>query len=135
MLADPDPAVRERAARAWCHWESATSEWPPTTDLAPRFRDPAYATAYARLVTHYARHDGWLGDGRVLQQVGQLAGIPGILVNGRFDFQAPIGTAWRLHRAWPASELVIVDNAGHKPGVEITSQLIKATNHFRGSES
>ena len=44
---------------------------------------------------------------------GALADIPGVLINGRFDFQAPIGNAWALKRAWPRAELWIVDDAGH----------------------
>ena len=35
------------------------------------------------------------------------------MINGRFDFQSPIGNAWELKRAWPRAELVIVDDAGH----------------------
>jgi proline iminopeptidase len=100
--------------------------------LAPRFRDPSFALAFARIVTHYVRHDGWLGDGRVLRDVDRLAGIPGVLVHGRFDFQAPLGTAWTLHRRWPGSELVVVNDAGHagsNPG--IAEELIRATDRFR----
>lgn len=131
LLQDPDPATRERAALAWCLWESATPDWPPTSGLAPRFCDPSFVMAYARLVTHYVRHDGWLGDGSVLRDVGRLTGIPGVLVNGRFDCQAPIATAWNLHRLWPGSALVVVNDAGHAashPG--ITGELIRATDRF-----
>ena len=32
-----------------------------------------------------------------------LADTPGILINGRFDLQAPLGNAWALHEAWPRS--------------------------------
>ena len=88
--------------------------------LAARFRDQSFALAYARLVTHYVRHSAWLGDGRVFRDVDRLAGIPGVLVNGRFDFQAPIATAWKLHSLWPRSELVVVNDAGHvasNPGI------------------
>lgn len=131
LLQDPDPATRERAALAWCLWESATPNWPPTSGLAPRFRDPSFAMAFARLVTHYARHDAWLGDGRILRDVGRLARIPGVLVHGRFDLQSPIAAVWNLHRLWPLSELVIVNDAGHaasNPG--ITEELIRATDRF-----
>ena len=131
LLQDPDPATRERAALAWCMWESATPDWPPTPGLAPRFRDPSFAMAFARLVTHYVRHDAWLGDGRVLRDVGRLASIPGVLVHGRFDFQAPIATAWNLHRLWPSSELVVVNDAGHAASnLGITKELIRATDRF-----
>ena len=52
--------------------------------------------AYALLVTHYVRHNAWLDDGSLLRDADSLADIPGIMVNGRFDFQAPITNAWEL---------------------------------------
>jgi proline iminopeptidase len=134
LLHDPDPEVRRRAAVAWCTWESATPEWPPAEGLADRFTHPAFALAYARLVTHYVRHDLFLEDGILLRNAHLLAEIPGVLVNGRFDLQAPLGNAWELHRAWPQSELVIVTDAGHigdQPG--ITRELIRATDRFASS--
>jgi len=70
LLQDSDPAIRERAALAWCLWESATPDWPPVSGLAPRFRDPSFAMAYARLVTHYVRHNAWIGDGKSLARRG-----------------------------------------------------------------
>ncbi len=134
LLNDPDHAVRQRAAEAWCLWESATPAWPPTTGLAERFTDPAYALAFARIVTHYVRHNAWLEDGSLLRGADVLANIPGMLVNGRFDFQAPIANAWALHRAWPRTELVIVDDAGHSADSPSLNQaLIRATNCFAGT--
>jgi proline iminopeptidase len=130
-LYDPDPSVRERAAQAWCAWESATADWPPAPGLAPRFRDASFALAFARIVTHYVRHDAWLGDGAVLRDADKLVDIPGVLVNGRFDFQAPLATPWALHRRWPRSELVVVDDAGHAADHRgITEQLVRATDRF-----
>jgi len=131
VLHHADAAVRERAALAWCRWESATPDWPPRAGLAARFRDPAFAMAFARIVTHYVAHDGWLGDGRVFREIGAIADIPAVLINGRFDFQAPLATAWELHRALPRSELVVVDDAGHAAGnLEITRRLVEATDRF-----
>ena len=63
LLHDPDPAIRDQAALAWCTWESATPAWPPAHGLSPRFRDPAFRMAFARIVTHYVRHYAWLEDG------------------------------------------------------------------------
>ena len=71
LLQDSDPVVRERAALAWCLWESATLDWPPVSGLAARFHDPSFAMAYARLVTHYVRHNAWLGDGSVVRDLGR----------------------------------------------------------------
>lgn len=133
LLMDPDPAIHQRAAEAWCLWESATPAWPPSPGLAGRFTDPAYALAFARIVTHYVRHNGFLEDGSLLRGAGVLANIPGILVNGRFDFQAPIANAWELRRVWPRAELVIVDDAGHSAdNPHLTDELIRATDRFAG---
>jgi proline iminopeptidase len=131
LLVDADPDVRRRAALAWCTWESVTPDWPPTSGLDERYEDPAFALAFARLVTHYVRHDLWLEDGALIREAGALRGIPGVIVNGRFDLQSPLGAAWAIHRAWPSSDLVVVENAGHAashPG--ITGELVRATDRF-----
>ena len=130
-LNDANLTVRQQAAEAWCLWESATPAWPPLTSLAPRFTNPTFALAFARIVTHYMHHKLWLEDGSLLRDADVLADIPGILVNGRFDFQAPIAYAWELKRVWPRAKLVMVDNAGHaadNPG--LTQALIRATDRF-----
>jgi proline iminopeptidase len=131
ILFDPDPEVRARAAYEWCRWESATPSWPPTEGLDERFRDPAFALAFARLVTHYVRHDHWIEDGVLLRDAAVLAAVPGLIVNGRFDFQSPLGSAWALHRAWPAADLVVVDDAGHEASsAGMTEALVAATDRF-----
>ncbi len=131
MLHDPDPAVREQAALAWCTWESATPAWPPAHGLSPRFRDPAFRMAFARIVTHYVRHYAWLEDNVLIRDAVAIADIPGIMVNGRFDLQAPIGWAYELKRVWPRAKLVIVDDAGHDASnASITQELVRATDQF-----
>ncbi len=132
MLYDPDPAVHERAAFEWCLWESATPAWPPSGGLSARFEDRRFALAFARIVTHYVRHYASLEDGFLLRGAGALRDTPGILVNGRFDFQAPIANAWELRRAWPRAELVIVDDAGHADAA-IGGELTRATARFSTS--
>jgi proline iminopeptidase len=131
MINDPDSTVRQNAVRAWCMWESATPAWPPTTELSPRFADLSFATAYARLVTHYVRHNAWLEDGILIRNANAIADIPGILVSGRFDFQAPLGWAWELKGVWPRTQHVIVGDAGHDMShAGVIRELIRSTNHF-----
>lgn len=131
LLNDPDPAVHHKAAADWCTWESAGLAWPPEGRLAPRFADPRYALAFARLVTHYVRHNAWLEDGVLIRGAGALASVPGAMVQGRLDFGAPIAWAWELSKAWPRAELVVVPGAGHAgdhPG--ISAELVRATTRF-----
>jgi len=131
LLDDADPEVRRRAAFEWCLFESATPHWPPQERLDLRFQDPAYALAFARIVTHYVRHDMFLEADILLRNAGALSTIRGVLINGRFDFQSPISNAWELHQAWPGSQLVIVDEAGHAAGTAIGAEIVRATDRFR----
>lgn len=135
LLHDPDPVLRQNAAHEWCLWESATPAWPPVPGLAPRFADPAYAMAFARLVTHYVRHNGWIDDRELLDHADSLADIPGVMINGRFDFQAPIGNAGALKRAWPRAEVVIINDAGHGGHPGFDHELIRATDRFAARET
>ncbi|MGC2757107.1 MAG: alpha/beta hydrolase [Candidatus Binatus sp.] len=87
--------------------------------------------AFARIVTHYVQHYAWLDDGVLLRDARAIADIPGIMVNGRFDLQAPIGWAYDLKHVWPRAKLLIVDNAGHDASnANIAEELIRATDEF-----
>jgi proline iminopeptidase len=128
LLQDPDPAVHHQAARDWCDWETAIV---PTSPPHPRYQRPEFRLTFARLVTHYWRHGSWLEEGILLRQAGRLAGIPGTLIQGTLDLGNLLGTTWELAHAWPGSELVLVDDAGHdaaNPG--IIDHLVAATDGF-----
>ena len=129
LLADPDATVRQRAADAWCAWEDA--QVPGAT---ARFVDdpPAYRLTFARLVTHYWSHGSWLADDQLLRDAGRLADIPAVLVQGTLDFGNLVGTPWLLHAAWPGSELVLIDEAGHDASDPMADALVSATDRFRG---
>jgi proline iminopeptidase len=86
--------------------------------------------AFARLVTHYVSHNGFVEDGSLLNGARVLADIPGVLINGRFDLQAPLGSAWDLKQVWPKAELVIVDDAGHSANPALVGEVIVATDRF-----
>ncbi len=130
LLHDPDAEVRCRAAEEWCLWESATPHWPPREGLEKHFQDPAFAYSFARLVTHYVRANAWLEDGELIRGAGALAEIPGAMVNGRWDFQAPIENAWTLQQAWPRAELTVIDDAGHAMKPATIQAVLDATERF-----
>lgn len=130
LLADPDPAVREEAARAWCSWEDTHVSLMPGWAPDPRYDDPVFRERIARLVTHYWGNYCFLPDGDQLKHIAAIADIPAILIHGRYDVSGPLDTAWHLHRAWPASELVVLDNAGHG-GVGFTEAMVAAIDTFR----
>jgi proline iminopeptidase len=132
LIESPDETVRARAARAWTDWETAIAAQPPRS--VPRYEDPAFRYAFARTVTHYWGNGHFLdgsGDGVVLRDAPLLRGIPGTLVQGSLDPGNLLGIVWRLHHAWPGSELVLVDDVGHDAGApDVAEALVAATDRY-----
>ena len=124
-----DIAVREKAAKEWCAWEDAVVSLEDGWSPNPRYDDPAFRMAFARIVSHYFHHGAWLEEGQILRDTPRLAAIPGVLVHGQLDLGAPLDTAWQLARAWTGSELVVVPT-GHGGGPDMTSRLVEATDRF-----
>jgi proline iminopeptidase len=127
-LASPSEVERAEAARAWCAWEA-------TLGPSPRYADPRFRLAFARIVTHYWSQGHFLGpDGSLLDGAGALAGIPGALVQGVLDLGNLTGAPWLLAHAWPDADLTLVDEGAHEtatPGM--ARALLAATDRFRQS--
>lgn len=107
------PAVHQPAARAWCAWEDRHVATTPGAGHNPRYDDPRFRLGFARQVTHCWRHNSWLADDELVANAHLLTGAPGTLIHGRLDVSSPLLGPWRLHKAWPGSALIILDNEGH----------------------
>ena len=81
---------------------------------------------FARLVTHYWSHGSFLEGRPILDRMEAIAHIPAVLIHGRRDVSSPLDTAWDLHRRWPASELRVLDDAGH--GGSLIDEVVNAIN-------
>lgn len=113
LLESPDPAVRDAASQEWALWEDThVSIGTGGFRRDPRWDDARFRLAFARLTAHYWSHDGFC-DPPLLDRMDRLEGVPGVLVHGRRDISSPAVTAWRLHRAWPGSRLVVDEGDGH----------------------
>jgi proline iminopeptidase len=130
-LNSPDPEVRAEAAVAWSVWEGSTVSLLPRADVIAKSGERDYALAFARIENHYFVNKGFMAEGQLIADAPKLRGIPGVIVQGRYDACTPARTAWDLHRAWPEAEFVMVGDAGHaydEPG--ILDALIRATDTF-----
>ncbi|MEO3998659.1 prolyl aminopeptidase [Mesorhizobium sp. CAU 1732] len=133
-LTGEDRAAQIEAARAWSLWEGRTITLMPQPDTSDKFGDDHFALAFARIENHFFMHGGWLEEGQLLRDAGKLAGIPGVIVHGRYDMPCPVKYAWQLHKGWPDAEFFLVEGAGHaysEPG--ILDRLIYATDRFAGA--
>lgn len=131
LLGSSDVATRDRAAQAWCEWEDTHVATYAGYHHDPRYDDPRFRMCFARLVTHYWSNAAFLEDGQLMRDAHRLAGIPGVLIHGHLDISSPPDIAWLLARAWPGSDLVLVDDAGHGAGHPSTIEaILRATNRF-----
>lgn len=128
-ITHPDPGVRERAARAWCAWEEVHVSLDPKHAPDPRYDDAEFRQVFATLVVHYWKHAGFPTGGGLLAGMDRIADIPGVLIHGRLDVSSPLETAWKLHRAWPKSDLVVVDDEGHG-GETMIDEVVRAIARF-----
>nr|WP_296771762.1 prolyl aminopeptidase [Rhodococcus sp. (in: high G+C Gram-positive bacteria)] len=131
LLTSDDRELATEAAIAWSSWEAATSYLLPRPDQIAENEDPRFALAFAGIENHYFYNGGFLRANQLLDNAHLLDGIPGVIVQGRYDVVCPATSAWELHKAWPSAELKIVDDAGHsaaEPG--IIDRLVDATDRF-----
>ena len=131
-LTDPDPDVHLPAGLAWSRYESACSTLLPIPDTTAAAADPANALCLARIEAHYFVNDCFLTNGTLLENAGRLKGIPGAIVQGRYDMVCPIDAADALAAAWPDAQYIIVPDAGHsamEPGIR--RALVVATERFK----
>jgi proline iminopeptidase len=131
-LTDPDPAVHMPAARSWSVYEGSCSTLLPSAATVEHFATDSVALGLARIEAHYFIHNIFLPENSLLENVGKLANIPGVIVQGRYDAVCPIVSADDLHGAWPRAQYTIVPDAGHSAfEAGIRSALIAATERFK----
>ena len=131
-LVDPDPAVHMPAARSWSVYEGSCSTLLPNPALVADFASDRVALGLARIEAHYFRHDIFLPPNFLLEHADRLRGIPGVIVQGRYDIVCPTISADELHGAWPEAEYAVIADAGHsafEPGIR--SRLLAATEGFK----
>ena len=132
-LTSDDKTVRIEAARAWSVWEASTSRLFFDYESIERFADAEFALAFARIECHYFMNNCFFDtDNYLIENVGRIRHLPGVIVQGRYDVVCPVRSAWDLHRAWPEADLHITPDAGHsimEPGN--ASALVEATDRFR----
>lgn len=128
LLNSNDKQLRLKAARSWSLWEGRMLSVQPRPDLVEKISQDDTAINFARIGCHYMMNDCFLEHNQILRDINKIQNLPGIIVQGRYDIVCPLISAWDLHKAWPKSQLKIIEASGHsssEPG--ITDGLITAT--------
>jgi proline iminopeptidase len=120
-ILDPDSTVHGPAARAWGATESILSEHAPKrTRLDRQSLHSGALPATPFMEAHYFRNDSFMSPNQLIAEAGKLLGIPGIIVQGRYDLLCPPATSHALAAVWLDAEIRTVEGAGHTlydPGV------------------
>jgi proline iminopeptidase len=128
-LTSPERRVQAQAATAWSQWEGDTISIRGPEARPPKFNEVDFAIAFARIECHFFANGGFFPeDDWILKNIEKIRGIPGWIVQGRFDVVTPMDAAWRLKTAWPDARFEIVWDAGHastEPGV--VDALVRAS--------
>jgi proline iminopeptidase len=116
----PDTAVHAPAARAWGETERILSEHTPNRARLDPVNASRALPATPYMEAHYFAHDCFMRPNQLMEEAGRLAGIPGIIVQGRYDLLCPPATSHALAAVWQEAEIRVVEGAGHTlydPGV------------------
>ena len=128
-ILDPNAMVHSAFARAWHDTERILSEISPSRtrlDLAS-LKSSCALPATPFMEAHYFVNDCFMRPNQLLEEAGKLSGIPGIIVQGRYDLLCPPSTSQAVAARWQDAEIRIVEGAGHTlydPGVR--NALMKA---------
>ena len=112
-LTSTDPRLYEPAARVWHTYERMLSELDPgvaqLSDVANGNRLPPTPL----MEGHYIANEFFLAPRALVDNTDRLRGIPGVIVQGRYDLLCPPAAAYAIQRGWAGSELVFLERAGH----------------------
>ena len=62
---------------------------------------------------HYIKNNFFLKDGQLLNNAHKLNGIPGTIIQGRYDLLCPPLSAFNIAEVWKDSELLLIEEGGH----------------------
>lgn len=120
-LTDPDPVIHRPAAHVWHAYERTLSELTAATpDLARAAAADDRLPPTALIEAHYIANQFFLTPDQLVNNAWRLRGIPGVLVQGRYDLLCPPAAAAAVAQAWGTCRLQMVEQAGHamtEPGV------------------
>ncbi len=127
-----DPQVQIPAAWMWHLYERALSELTPASTMFPaELPKTARPPPTSVIEAHYLSQDCFLGPDQLLADAPRLAGIPGRIVQGRYDLLCPPAGAYALARRWPDCRIEFAESAGHAMSeTGVTGALKAAIGEF-----
>jgi proline iminopeptidase len=121
-ILDSDPAMYGPFIRAWHDTEQILSQHAARRDRLDlaSLNSTGTLPSTPSMEAHYFQNDCFMKPNQLLAEADKLNGIPGIVVQGRYDLLCPPATSHALAARWREAEIRFVEGAGHSlydPGV------------------
>lgn len=123
-ILDDDPARHLPALQAMLRYETQILDLYPNWSRLQSLEAGENLVPMGKLYAHYDSNCHFLDEGQLLQNAGRLSGIPGWIINGRYDACTPPSGAYDLSQAWPQAKLRIAPAAAHVWNDPMLSQAI-----------
>ena len=134
LVFSSDIKISAPASITWNRFEGGLLKLLPQTEENKTLSDEDIQNeiARARVQLHYIKDKCFIDGKKILKEVKKLKEIPTTIIQGRYDMVCPPITAYELHQHMPHANFIMVPDAGHSASEpSMTSELIKATNHYR----
>ena len=118
-LESNDKFDAESAAIIWSVYESILSQIEgENIELPKSFNKKYFSNSKLKPNTpffewHYIKNNFFLDNKQLINNAYKLNGIPGIIVQGRYDLLCPPINAFSISEKWKDCELYLIDDAGH----------------------
>lgn len=131
LLMNSDKNISVPAAKAFMKFDIICATLLEDDSLLTELNEDDFILNIARAFAYYSVNHFFLKPGELITNTQQINHLPAIIVQGRYDVICRPEMAYELHKNWPKSKLIFVNDAGHsarEPG--IAKQLVAATNEL-----
>lgn len=126
-----DELTKMHAAKSWCMWEERISVLNSSIREHDFHQNLHRAASLAMLECHYVKHNCFIRQNQIIDNISKIDAIPGTIIHGRFDIVCKLENAFTLSKAWRSGQLLIVPEAGHSASdPKISDAICHATNEM-----
>jgi len=130
---DPDPEIHLPAMRSFIKYDTTIAFLMQGDQRALEdLNDQDLVFGMSRICAHYCINHCFIKENQILDEINKIAHYPVIIVQGRYDIICRPKMAYKLHKAWKGSELVLVPDSGHSSiEVGVARELVRATQKMK----
>ncbi len=131
LLRHSDKKINMPAARAFMKYDLICATLLDNPRLNSQLDNEDLILGIARAFAYYSVNHFFLKPEQLINQSSKISHLPAVIVQGRYDIICRPEMAYALHKEWPKSKLVFINDAGHsalEPG--IAKELVASTNEL-----